>query len=611
MCGIAAIVDRKGGHEEALGAMLNSIRHRGPDAHGAIILEECALGHARLSVIDLSTGAQPMSYADGRYWITFNGEIYNYRELRAELELMGNRFKSTSDTEVILAAYLQWGTPCVDRMRGMFAFALWDQQTRSLFAARDIFGEKPLYYAVSRGGALMIASELKAIFASGLIEKRIDLSAMDAYLALGYIPPDRTVFRNVHTLPPGHCLTWQKEECEVTRYWRPLLQSQPFSLDDAKDRLDFLLRQAVKRQMVADVPIGAFLSGGLDSSTVVALMQQNAERRVKTFSVGFGHYINELPYAKALAEKYGTEHHEIDLGTPDVARMLTRMAEVYDEPFADTSNIPTYLIAEFARKQVKVVLSGDGGDELFGGYTTYPSLVKSGQVPKSAVLWVFLRSLSKLLRHRWKSLALTSSGVGLAARWPDMWTRQVMQHVHFGRDQRKILWGDRCGEVTTYFPGEYYKPSQPGNTVNDGFYFDLTSYLPGDILVKVDRAAMAHGLEIRAPFLDRDLAEFALTLPVSLKVEDNDTKILLQKTCSRYWPEQLRNRKKQGFGSPIGQWLKMPDVQELSQEVFSRGSPLRNLLPGISEADRQRGNYNTWILLTLGLWLQTNKDMQW
>ncbi|MFT3867313.1 MAG: asparagine synthase (glutamine-hydrolyzing) [Nibricoccus sp.] len=611
MCGIAAIVDRKGRHEEALGAMLDSIRHRGPDAHGTIILKECALGHARLSVIDLATGAQPMSYADGRYWITFNGEIYNYRELRSELELMGHQFKSTSDTEVILAAYFQWGAPCVDRMRGMFAFSLWDQQTRSLFAARDIFGEKPLYYAVSRGGALVVASELKAIFASGLIEKRIDLSAVDAYLALGYIPPDRTVFRNVHTLPPGHYLTWQKEAFEVTRYWRPLLQPRQLSLDDAKDRLDHLLRQAVKRQMVADVPIGAFLSGGLDSSTVVALMQQNGERRVKTFSVGFGHYINELPCAKAVAEKYGTEHHAIDLGTPDVARMLKRMAQVYDEPFADTSNIPTYLISEFARKQVKVVLSGDGGDELFGGYSWYPALVKSGEVPKSAVLWVFLRSLSKLLRHRWRSLALTSSGFGLAARWPDMWTRQVMQHVHFGNGQRKTLWGDRSGEVAAYFPGEYHKPSQPGNIANDGFYFDLTSYLPGDILVKVDRAAMAHGLEIRAPFLDRDLAEFAFTLPVSLKVEDNNTKILLQKTCLRYWPEQLRNRKKQGFGSPIGQWLKMPDVQELSEEVFSRGSPLRNLLPGISETDRRGGDYNTWILLTLGLWLRTNKDMQW
>jgi asparagine synthase (glutamine-hydrolysing) len=304
----------------------------------------------------------------------------------------------------------------------MFAFALWDTREKRLFAARDLFGEKPLYYAAGDGGFFLVASEIKALLASGFVAPRLDISTVDAYLALGYVPPDRTIYSNIYTLPPAHYLCWKDGIYKITRYWQPILNVQPITLHDAIERTRGLLNQAVTRQMVADVPVGAFLSGGLDSSTIVALMQMQSDRPVKTFSVGFGDHINELPFARAVANKYGTEHHEIDLGTPDVAQMLLRMAEVYDEPFADTSNIPTYLISEFARKHVKVVLSGDGGDELFGGYSwTYPMLVQSEKVPESIVLWIILRAFSKLLQHRWKSLALYSAGCGLAARRPDMW----------------------------------------------------------------------------------------------------------------------------------------------------------------------------------------------
>lgn len=607
MCGINAIVSTRQSPEDAIEKMVSALKHRGPDCQGIIKLAGCQLGQSRLSIIDLETGVQPMSYSQGRFWITFNGEIYNYREIRNLLQQAGYNFMTTSDTEVVLASYAQWGESCLDHFRGMYAFALWDQKEKSLFAARDLFGEKPLYYTFANVGSLLLASEIKALVASGMMEPKLDLNAVDAYLAHGYVPPDRTIYSNVFTLPPGHYLQWKDGKLSIDRYWQPILHTQQISLADAGDRLRELLQQAVTRQMVADVPVGAFLSGGLDSSTIVALMQMQSDRPVKTFSAGFGNHINELPYAQAVANKYGTEHHEIDLGTPDVAGLLLRMAEVYDEPFADTSNIPTYLISEFARRHVKVVLTGDGADELFGGYSwKYPMLVQSGKVPESMVLWIMLRSLSKLLRHRWKSLALYSAGCGLAARQPDMWSRQAMQHVYIRKEQRQRLWGERSGEVESYRPGDYYMPPEGVAGVNRGFYFDLKSYLPGDILVKVDRAAMAHGLETRVPFLDRDLVEFALSLPVNLKVDGWKTKIVLQEACERFCPDELKGRKKQGFGAPTHVWLEYGRVTDLLNEVFSPSSRLSRLLPAI-RLHRRKNVFEDWILLVLGLWLERNK----
>jgi asparagine synthase (glutamine-hydrolysing) len=605
VCGISALVAT--GQEppgETIERMVASLGHRGPDARACKILSGCHLGHTRLSIIDLESGAQPMADPHERYWITFNGEIYNYRELRRELMEQGHRFQTHSDTEVILAAYAQWGAKCLDRFRGMFAFAIWDTQERQLFAARDLFGEKPLYYAIIADGSLLAASEIKGLLASKLLEPRLDLSAIDAYLALGYIPPDQTVYQNIHTLPPGHYLE-QKNGClRVCRYWAPQFNNDSISLDEAGERLRELLAQAVRRQMVADVPVGAFLSGGLDSSTIVALMQGQSGQPVKTFSVGFGDFINELPYARAVADLYKTDHHEIDLGFPPVAEMLERMATVYEEPFADSSNIPTYLIAEFARRQVKVVLSGDGGDELFGGYAWYLPLAMSENLPASWFKWVVLRTVSKLLRHQAQGLNLFSGALGLAARWPDMWTRDLMSNIQFKAKDRHRSWGERSWEVNSFLPGEYFLPPAETSGLNRGFYFDLTSYLPGDILVKVDRAAMAHGLETRAPFLDRDLVEFALSLPPSLKVNGDQTKVVLRDACSRYWPPPLLSRHKLGFGAPCGVWLGLPKVQALTARVFADRAPLRRLLPGLRRDQARKRTFQTWILLTLGLWLE-------
>jgi asparagine synthase (glutamine-hydrolysing) len=604
MCGICVIAGTSLGRADtAIHKMVAALSHRGPDAHGVLSHPECHLGHARLSIIDLATGAQPMVDISGRYRITFNGEIYNYQDLRNELLKRGYRFNTHSDTEVIMSAFAEWGHECLDRFRGMFAFSIWDSQERRLFAGRDLFGEKPLYYAVSPDGVLLVASEIKALLASGLLGPRLDLESVDAFLAFGYSPPDRTIYANVHTLPPGHCLEWDGGEVQVKRYWYPKFSPRQITLDEAAERLRQLLQQAVRRQMVADVPVGAFLSGGHDSSTIVALMQQHAGQPVKTFSVGFGQYINELPYARVVANLYHTEHHEVDLGTPPVAQLLEKMVDVYDEPFRDASHIPTYLISQYARQYVKVVLTGDGADELFGGYSWYPLLAKSAEVSTSLLKWLILRSVSRLIGNRNASLDRYTHAMGIALRYPQAWTRYVSE-VTLKTEMRRAWWGERAAEAGSYLPGDYYRPPTDTTGMNEVLQFDLLSFLPGDILVKVDRAAMAHGLETRAPFLDRDLVEFALSLPSTLKVKDGETKILFKHACSQYWPPELRTRGKQGFAAPYQVWLGFPEVQTLLQRVFADGSRLRRLLPGLRPEQSRVRNYATWNLLTLGLWLE-------
>jgi asparagine synthase (glutamine-hydrolysing) len=606
MCGISAIVgSAERSSVAAIDQMVNRLVHRGPDAMGSTVVKGCHLGHTRLSIIDLSAGAQPMTDTSERYWISFNGEIYNYRELRADLVARGHRFRTQSDTEVLMRGFDEWGTYLLDRLRGMFAFAIWDSKEQRLFAARDLFGEKPLYYATTGDGLLVLASEMKAITASGLIKTTLDLDAVDAYLALGYVPPDRTIYREVSTVPPGHYLVWRNGHCTVTPYWKPRLQTQEIALAEAAEELQRLLRQAVKRQMVADVPVGAFLSGGLDSSTIVAFMQEHSSIPVKTFSVGFGSYINELPYAREVAQRYSTEHHEIDLGEPDIAALIQQMARVYDEPFADSSNIPTYLLSQFARKNVKVVLTGDGGDEMLGGYWWYAPLLRSSNVSMPMLQWMALRVMSRVQRHRNQEVVARSYAAGLAARSSDPWMRDVMCQTVIERSDRRALWGGR--RVSSFVPGDYYRPSDETTGLNRAFHFDLTSYLPGDILAKVDRAAMAHGLETRAPFLDRDFVEFALSLRADQKVALDETKIVLKKACRQYWPESLWNRPKQGFGAPVVEWLNQKAMQPLLDRVFSHRGHLRALLPGLDEATRHQRNYRTWFLLTLGLWLEARE----
>jgi len=604
MCGITVLVSPQldpGDHR--IEGMTEQLAHRGPDAKGHLRFPECALGHRRLSIIDLSTGAQPMTDASGRYSITFNGEIYNYEELRTELETRGHTFRTHSDTETILASYAQWGPGCLDRFRGMFAFAIWDSHERRLFAARDLFGEKPLFYARLASGAFALASELRALVTPDLCDSRLNLEALDAYLVLGYVPPDRTIYRDIQTLPPAHYLEWSAGQVSVRRYWVPRMPSRVVPLEEAAEGLSHLLRQAIRRQMVADVPVGAFLSGGLDSSTIVALMQQTSSRPVKTFSVGFGSLINELPYARTVARTYATDHYEIDVGEPPVPDMLHTVACVYDEPFADSSGIPTYLISEFARRYVKVVLSGDGGDELFAGYPWYQRLARTQRMTPSRWRWVAWRAVSGLIGHRLAGLDEYSDLLGLAARLPDLIRRTAFIHTNFFEGQRRLLWGDRSAEVPVFSLPDRFMPPADVEGLNQAFHHDLFCYLPGDILVKVDRASMAHGLETRAPFLDRDVAEFMLSVHPGLKVDTEHTKILMRRACAPLWPSEVSMRGKQGFGAPYVKWLGVPKVQALLRDVFSATSSLSRVLPGARRYDYSQRNFPTWILLSLGLWL--------
>lgn len=556
-----------------------------------------------------------MTEENERYWIVFNGEIYNYRELRTDLEKRGWYFRTRSDTEVLLRSYQEYGETVLSHLNGQFAFAIWDRVNHKLFAARDRFGEKPLYWAISDRGHILLASEIRALLATGLIRPKLSRVSVDAYLSLLYVPPDRTIYENVKTLPPGCALSWQEGRIKRWRYWEPKYSSGT-RLDPVEivERLRFLIDRAVQRQMVADVPVGAFLSGGLDSSTIVALMTQHASQPVMTFSVGFGNLINELPYARAVADAYHTDHHQLQMDIR-VGEMLERMVEVYDEPFADSSNIPTYLVAECARRHVKVVLSGDGGDEMFGGYEWYRPLLMGDRpgpvdVALLRVLALSLRALAKAglpVQLRRDSARRASDWATHWRRYPDFWERHVAQSTTLKHD-RSTLWNGHAPQETEHVLQDAYAPNCKVEGIDRATDFDIRCYLPGDILVKVDRAAMAHGLETRAPFLDVDLVEFTLSLPWRLRFQDGVLKYLLRQACSELWPTEVRLRAKQGFGAPIERWITEPDVQSQWQRVTKKGSGLVALLPGVRSLDFRWSPQHVWTALCLGLWLEKRPE---
>jgi asparagine synthase (glutamine-hydrolysing) len=618
MCGIAIILPRRSDVPAgAIERMTASLSHRGPDAVGLLRLPGCQLGHRRLAVLDLETGDQPMSETSGRFSIVFNGEIYNHRELRSALTARGHRFHTRSDTEVILRAFQEFGDTMPGRLKGQFAFAIWDAREHCLFAARDRFGEKPLYWSEADGGALLLASEIRALLASGLFRPHLDVYSVAMFLALGYVPPDRTIYTNVHTLEPGSAARWLERSRSLVQYWRPTLATETnVDFQEAASEVQRLVRQAVQRQLVADVPVGAFLSGGLDSSTLVAVMAEQMSRPVETFSAGFGDLINELPFARDVANGLGTAHHEIQIPIP-LEEMLHRMAEVYDEPFGDSSNIPTYLLAEFARRDVKVAISGDGGDEVFGGYDWYaPLLAGDSQTTRRRLAILFLRQ--RLLR------ALTAFGVPASLardraveaysesvadrRYREPWIRHVAGTLGVARDRSK-MWAQRVAPPLEDTLRDRYLPSEESEAVDQAVFFDLSCYLPGDILVKVDRATMAHGLETRAPLLDPDLTEFVLSLPARLRFAGGQPKALLRAAFGHRWPSSVRGRaNKQGFGAPIRAWLEDRAVRSLVNHVRRPDGPLVALLPGLPKTWARRDDQEKWRLLCLGLWLERHAE---
>lgn len=609
MCGIAGIVaEGATTYQNVADSMVRALAHRGPDDRGICQFDRCALAHARLSIVDLATGHQPMFSPNRQTAVVFNGEIYGYHALRSSLR--DYPFQTTSDTEVILALYERHGRRCLDHLPGMFAFAIWDERKHTLFAARDRFGEKPFYYAFGRGGELVFGSEIKAILASGLIDPVIDVTSVAHYLKYLYVHPEKTIYKNVFTLPPAHFLLYADGHLTVERYWDFPKTTNNIGLSDAVERFQHLLSAAVQKQLIADVPVGAFLSGGLDSSTVVAVASEH-KRKLRTFSFGFEDAVSELPFANEIAQRYGTDHSELTARNVDIAELLLLMRDIYDEPFADSSNIPTYLISKLARKHLKVVLTGDGADELLGGYGWWYlplHFMTEAGAARSLELWT-VRVIARILERARcrKALAWRWRATGMEA------SRRFATAIE-AHEARPTYFSD--AELSDLFVSGYSPDTQrrtyswtPTNTVNDGMMMDLENYMAGDILVKTDRASMANGLELRAPFLDVDLASFCISLPSSLKIRNGQDKYILRKAYGAAWTKTIRARGKQGFGAPVDRWLTRPSVQALKHECLGNaGSKIFSLLryPEIQKII-QKDNYQTWTLLVLALWMERHE----
>jgi asparagine synthase (glutamine-hydrolysing) len=598
VCGIAGFLDASAtsSADEAtarIEAMSRAIAHRGPDDSGAFVdaAAGIALGHRRLSIIDLSPlGHQPMTSADGRYVISYNGEVYNFAELRAELEAHGHRFRGGSDTEVMLAAFVAWGVePATTRFVGMFAIALWDRQTRMLHLVRDRIGVKPLYWSWRRG-VLLFGSELKALMEHPSWRPEIDIEAAAAFIRYSYVPAPATIFRNVHKLPPGTILTVRAGEApRIASFWR-LRDAvgggarHPFTDErEAADELEGILRDSVRGRMVADVPLGAFLSGGIDSSTVVALMQAQSTRKVRTFSIGFREPgYDEAPHARAVAAHLGTDHTELYVTSREAIDVVPHLPEWFDEPFADSSQIPTYLVSAMTRKHVTVALSGDGGDELFAGYPRYRIVDKVwrglGMAPRrlrgalgaalAKVPEPLLDRLFALAPARLRPLNGGSKVHRLAAilAEPTVDSLYVELAAIWAHDRRLVP----AATAACRLRAEQGLADIVPDPVSRMQYYDTLTYLPDDIMTKVDRCSMAVALEAREPMLDHRLVEFAWKLPPRFKADDRQSKRLLRQVLYRYVPRELVERPKMGFSIPLGGWLR-GELRPWADDLLSPG----------------------------------------
>ncbi len=609
MCGIAGIVAQNSRNcEKEVRKMADALGHRGPDDEGIFLDEKngVALGHRRLSILDLSAaGHQPMVWRGARdeeIVIVFNGEIYNFLEIKKDLLGKGYSFRTKTDTEAILALYNEYGGKSFAMLKGMFAFAMWDGENEQLVCARDRFGEKPLYYAWGVNGEFIFASEIKAILASGLVKPILDLESVSCYLGHLYVYPNKTIYKNIHTLPAGHQLAYKNGEVEIKRYWNLPPVNQKITLDEVIPVFRNLLNQAVERQLIADVPVGAFLSGGLDSSTIVAVASQ-FKPKIKTFSFAFRDSIDETPYAREIAKKYNTDHVELFDDGEDLGELFIKMQEIYDEPLGDSSNIPTYLISKLARQYTKVVLTGDGGDEILGGYGWYKPFLYLNS--KDSVFWrnQFVYFIARAVRRINGNQFLLHKVLG--ARHEAV--SDVVQ-VHLATQQNVFNNAELAAlDLPQFLEKNYYQPSwKAENNLNDVFRVDLENYMPGDILVKTDRASMANGLELRAPFLDVDLASFCISLPYQLKVNKDSDKIILHKAAADLWTPSIRKRTKQGFGAPVGKWLQEKSLAGLRRDYLQNSK--RKIFDVISFDASQlfaaKNNYQTWALLVLALWME-------
>lgn len=620
MCGIAGFISKEKNAPVAeraglLDEMCKIITHRGPDEQGTIVKDRAALGMRRLSIIDLKTGQQPIFDCSGNLAIVFNGEIYNFLELKIELEKRGHKFKTDSDTETIVHAFEEFGADCVRHLRGMFAFAIYDFRDESLFIARDRVGKKPLFYSITEKGNFVFGSELKSLIEHGEISKEIDFSALDAYLTFGYVPEEFCIFKNVHKLAPGSFLIYKNGEIRTENYW-DFSYKEISEIKTESEYIELLrekIKEAVRVRLISEVPLGAFLSGGVDSSAIVAMMSQILEQPVKTFSIGFNEdSFNELKFARVAAKHFETEHHEF-IVTPDLVEIVDELVWHFDEPFADSSALPTFMVSKMAREFVTVVLSGDGGDELFAGYTRYVTQMNRGSFEKlpAFVRQHFLQKLSEKMPHGAKGKNyLYNASLGEIERYIDSIS-------YFGNLKKSSLYaGNFLKNLNGEFgkSGEIYKQIADSvsskNPVDRLLYLDSKTYLPSDILTKVDRMTMANSLEARVPLLDHELIEFVQTIPAQLKLKNLETKYIFKKSLEGLVPNEILYREKQGFGVPIGDWINLQLKDRIHSDLLEKKTLERGYFDEkyietlLEEHAKNRRDHShvLWSLWMLELW---------
>jgi asparagine synthase (glutamine-hydrolysing) len=623
MCGIVGFVNAssRAANREILERMNRCIVHRGPDEDGFFVQDSVALAMRRLAIIDLAGGQQPIYNQDRSAVIVFNGEIYNFQELKKDLEAKGHEFYTNSDTEVIVHLYERYGADCVTYLRGMFALAIWDFKDKSLFVARDRVGKKPLLYAHQANGDLVFGSEFTALLAHPDISREIDTEAIDSYLSYLCVPAPLTAFKQIRKLEPGHWLRWKDGKVETRRYWQPDFSKKiKITEEEAIEETTRLVREATKLRLISEVPLGAFLSGGVDSSTVVALMAQESATPVKTFSIGFEEQdFSELKYAKRVAEHVGAEYNEF-IVRPNALEILPLLVEHYGEPYADSSAIPTYYVSKETRKFVTVALNGDGGDESFAGYERYAAMRIAERYHKiPAVLRktliesaVNLIPTSEIKRSRARDLKRFIKAASLPRveryfRWVSAIDRQAKTELYTKDFAERVKSHDAAG-----FVGNWFATANGSGILDTTLLTDQMTYLPNDLLVKVDIASMANSLEARSPFLDHKVIEFAASLPEDLKMRRMETKSLLKKVAARLVPPEVIYRRKMGFGVPIGTWFRgeMKNfVREvlLSEKSLERGIIKPEMLERyVNEHIEARRDYThqLWTLLMLELWFQ-------
>lgn len=626
MCGITGKFNFQTGEpvsEKLLSQMCAQLQHRGPDDWGVFQEGSVGLGHTRLSIIDLSPlGHQPMKSPNGRYWITFNGEIYNFLSIKKELIKEGYTFKSQSDTEVILCLYEKYGQDCLEYLRGMFAFAIWDSREETLFLARDRIGKKPLYYYYDEK-VLIFASEIKSILQDSTVKREINYQAFSDYFKYLYVPDPKTIYKNIHKLEPGHYLLCSKDKFVNEEYWDvSFAQNESKTLDQITQELYDILNESVKLRMISDVPIGAFLSGGIDSSCVVAMMAMQSSKPVTTCSIGFGSSkFDEVEFAKIVAEQYKTDHHELTV-KENTLSIVYDLPKYFDEPFADSSAVPTYFVSKLARQKVTVALSGDGGDENFAGYEKYHTDHIENKfrnlVPafiKKSLLSTFSNIFQRFDNSYFQKGATLLNTLG---HEPDYGF--YLSNTEF----RENLWNSLLRDETKqkidgYDPFKvtqyYYNKADTDDHLSRILYTDLKTYLPGDILVKVDRMSMANSLETRAPILDHKVIELAASIPYSLKYSRGEKKFILKQSLKKILPDSILYRKKMGFSVPLAEWFRN-DIKKVAENaLFSSDSGLSYFF-NMQEVQKiwedhqgNKRNYSSilWALFMFELWFKRNE----